>query len=856
MRRKRLAFLMAAVMLASVPASTALGSESSIADTRIVYEEDPDMAVTAEDEGGPSEGVGTDEEPGVSNEETMENEEPGVSDGESGENEALSVSDEEAIEDSQEVASDDSEADTAGSDAGEVVSDAVEEADSESVGTEETSGVSDEETGKNEALSESDGETIEDSQKVGADDSEADTAGSDADEGLSDADEKANSESVGTDEEPGVSAIAEEEPEANESVCADADTGSSLTLTYTSELKLEPGQEGKLEVTAVSTLANPVMSYSWYKYDSGCDEYVEIDGANLNTLSVSTAGTYLCIVSDSVQEEYVYISVIINTGLTVSYDEEETEIALTPGSNVIMTVSASDELDEPEITFTWYRYDSEQFAYVQIGDPASGTMSSLGVSEAGEYRCTVTNSYETMSVFYWVYVDSGLSASADAAYILVKTGDTATLSVSAASEYGPLSYSWYTDDAEDESVEANTASSLTVSGLTAGSYYYYCEVSDTYCTNRVIFYIKVADEIGETATSFTEAQSISAGSTQLATIKYGGDMMYFTITPTVSGTYIFYTDVSEDTCGYLYNADYEELVYNDDEGEENTNFKISYDLIAGETYYLGVRYYSEDNVGTFNVYMVSGMSTCSHTATGTWVTTKAATCTTAGTRVQYCKDCGTSVVVKSETIAATGHTWSDWTTASEATVFAAETQTRTCSVCDATETRTVGSKLTPTITVNATSIKLKVKQSTTALTVTGLANGDSIKSWKSSNKKIVTVNSKGKITAKSKTGSATITITLASGKKQKIKVKVQKAAVKTTKVTVESKKLTLKKGKSRKLLPIITPITSIQKITYKSSNKKVATVNAKGKVVAKKKGTATITIKSGSKKVKVKVTVK
>ncbi|MFR8755744.1 MAG: Ig-like domain-containing protein, partial [Clostridium sp.] len=41
-----------------------------------------------------------------------------------------------------------------------------------------------------------------------------------------------------------------------------------------------------------------------------------------------------------------------------------------------------------------------------------------------------------------------------------------------------------------------------------------------------------------------------------------------------------------------------------------------------------------------------------------------------------------------------------------------------------------------------------------------------------------------------------------------------------------------------------------------SSNKKVATVSAKGVVTGKKKGTAKITIKSGSKSVKVTVRVK
>ena len=71
--------------------------------------------------------------------------------------------------------------------------------------------------------------------------------------------------------------------------------------------------------------------------------------------------------------------------------------------------------------------------------------------------------------------------------------------------------------------------------------------------------------------------------------------------------------------------------------------------------------------------------------------------------------------------------------------------------------------------LNVTSIKLQKKQSTTKVKVTGLANGDSVKSWTSSNKKIVTVDKNGKIKAGKKTGNAKITVTLKSGKKAILK---------------------------------------------------------------------------------------
>ena len=235
--------------------------------------------------------------------------------------------------------------------------------------------------------------------------------------------------------------------------------------------------------------------------------------------------------------------------------------------------------------------------------------------------------------------------------------------------------------------------------------------------------------------------------------------------------------------------------------------------------------------------------------------TKKATCTADGTLTYTCSRCNET---KTETIKATGHKWSNWKRTAAATVFKPEVQTRKCSTCNKSETRNVGKKLAPKATLNASTVTLKVKQSTSGLKVTGLAKGDSVKSWKSSNSKIFTVRGKSngtcKITGK-KRGTAKLQITLASGLKKTVKVKVQTVAVKTSKITV-SKNVTVRKGKRVTLKPVVTPFTSRQKVTYTSSNKKIATVSSKGVVTGKKKGTAKITVKSGSKSVKVTVKVK
>lgn len=89
--------------------------------------------------------------------------------------------------------------------------------------------------------------------------------------------------------------------------------------------------------------------------------------------------------------------------------------------------------------------------------------------------------------------------------------------------------------------------------------------------------------------------------------------------------------------------------------------------------------------------------------------------------------------IKTETLSATGHKYGAWKTISIATVFAPAKQTRHCSVCSKSETRTYGSKLRTA--VNPFTCTTKVK-------------------YKSSNSKIAKVTSKGKITAGKKKGKA------------------------------------------------------------------------------------------------------
>ncbi len=275
---------------------------------------------------------------------------------------------------------------------------------------------------------------------------------------------------------------------------------------------------------------------------------------------------------------------------------------------------------------------------------------------------------------------------------------------------------------------------------------------------------------------------------------------------------------------------------------------------AGE--YISV-YYSSSSQS--RIYICRATKTLEVEHTHTWdegKITTASTCTKKGTKTFTCTVCGKT---KNQEVSVVAHKFTTWKTTTAATALAPAKQTHKCSTCGKTETRNYGNKLKPSIKVNISSILLKTRQKTTLLRVSGLAKGDSIVSWKSSNTNIAKVyrrsNGTCTIQAGTRSGKAIITIALRSGLKKNITVTVQKTTVKTTKITGVATSLKLKRNQKATLKPVLQPLTSGEKITYKSSNTKIAIVNSKGQITARSKGTATITVTSGRKSVRCKVIV-
>ena len=156
-----------------------------------------------------------------------------------------------------------------------------------------------------------------------------------------------------------------------------------------------------------------------------------------------------------------------------------------------------------------------------------------------------------------------------------------------------------------------------------------------------------------------------------------------------------------------------------------------------------------------------------------------------------------------------------------------------------TATCVVTVKKAPTsVALDKTAVTLAVGMKETLTATLTPTDSATYCAWSSSDETVATVTSGGVVTAK-KAGTATITVKTTNDKTATCTVTVKKAP---TAVTLDKTELSLKVGETYTLKKTLTPLNAYTTYTYTSSKTAVATVTSSGKVVAKKAGTAVITV--------------
>ena len=619
------------------------------------------------------------------------------------------------------------------------------------------------------------------------------------------------------------------------------------------DIALSPNQTYTMS-PSVKTLDNTddQLTYEW---DLDGESLEGVNSSSYTPPHISDEDYYCCRVTDHLGnylDIYWEFYVLEPGDQLVLYYEENYQVPY--GSDVALEVSAASGDTSTPITYQWYSrtYDphTDEAEDTLLSGKNQPALVLTQLQERGCYVCKVSQGTVSKEAEIYVSVESKLKADlpfngGNSAFVVVPDSQgNALLSVNASTDQDHLDYSWERND--KYAVLAEGVSSITVSDPG----YYVAKVSDGISREDVRFLVghPVAGSTDmETAPTLSSGDSImlnhTVDSTVYVKLNGKGIVQY------------------RSTCNCevsLITEDEYEIDYYEEFGEEGIEYNPETD---GSPVYLAIT--TDDEIGFEGAFTLvsfdeEGSGSYDGPVWGDWYVYKEPTCTSAGI-MRRNSLYGDGAFEEKIFGAALGHSFGS-ETVTPATALAPGRTTRTCSRCGEVLTGVVP-QLTAHLTLNASgTVPLQVKKSSAAIEAVSMADGDYLKSAESSNKKLgLTVSVSGKtvkIRAGKKTGKSVITVKTAGGASASFKIKVQKAKVVAKKAADFPKRLTLTKGQVYTLKPVITPITTPDKLKYSSSAKKVAAVSKAGVITAKNKGKAVVTLKVGNKSFKCNVKVK
>ena len=362
-----------------------------------------------------------------------------------------------------------------------------------------------------------------------------------------------------------------------------------------------PGEDVELAVAASCEKGAP--SYQWYDEDGNPIE--DEIYANYTVYDVTGPAVYYCEVSDDYGSDPVTVRFCIkmNTGLSVAYPEGLSgELNVLPGARTALGAVVTINGD--------YAYHCQWFYNDELQEDETGDTfltPALTDFDARAY-CSVTDDYGNEEMLsYYLIRDNGFFAYAKnhTPDLRVISWQPATLTVETGCLTGTINYRWqvetelydeeyeytYNDyvDIEDASGTIRTEDGVveyTTPAITAQAKYR-CVLMDPFEEKTVDFTVTPVDVTEIALNTETETE-----------ISDAGDWVYYSFTPAENGVYHFYSTGELDTVGYLFDAGWNRLAYNDD--SQGRNFLIEYTLTAGQTYYYGAKLYG-DRTGTFYV---------------------------------------------------------------------------------------------------------------------------------------------------------------------------------------------------------------------------------------------------------------
>ncbi|MBQ3506637.1 MAG: InlB B-repeat-containing protein, partial [Clostridia bacterium] len=332
-------------------------------------------------------------------------------------------------------------------------------------------------------------------------------------------------------------------------------------------------------------------------YNSTQDITIKLDECVTSTSSAATnftaeAGDIICISAykyNSSTNFYFYITTTLPEGGTAS-GVNDAETTLTTNDRTTYyemndTATLTSSLGNEYTFLGWYdetdtRISENRTYQLTVGDTdatytakwTKNRSATRGLSFSNAIQATSGNSYVTLIEKAGQVVYYSFTPTVSGYYKIYSSNNSADT-------YGYLYDSSYSCIENDDDDGGNNNFAIKDTYLYAGSTYYIA-VRMYSSDNTGSFTVNIALP----GSSFAEAIEVSSGGSYTTNIVSNGQDVYYKFVPTVSGSYTFYSTGSYDTEVYFYNSVYNNEAYND-QGGSNNNFSLTYNLVAGNTYY-------------------------------------------------------------------------------------------------------------------------------------------------------------------------------------------------------------------------------------------------------------------------------
>ncbi|MCD8005069.1 MAG: hypothetical protein LUE91_05390, partial [Oscillospiraceae bacterium] len=390
-----------------------------------------------------------------------------------------------------------------------------------------------------------------------------------------------------------VLAALQEAVEAEDAVWAVDEDGTITIDGETATISVSYDVALSIEVTAcdasnVTVAITPVITVtataSVASSSSSGGSSVTAYSAVVTEATLAVSGTYTIDIDLAGLSAYE-VTVVDASGASVTAEiKSDNVVTITSGLPETFTITVTKDED-------YHTYDKDSIVYTWFSDYSSCTATLTATDGTGYTKtvdCTVT------------YEDTiGATCTTDGATVYTATVTFGSTTYTNEKTVAIPATGHVAGEAVIENYVAATET-------TDGSYdaVVYCTVCGEELSRMTITIQATGSTDGSGSTSDDSTGNIlMVGTASTATIASGGDQVIFSFTPSESATYVFYTREDDmDTYGCLYDASFN-LLAEDDDGGSGTNFRISYTLTAGETYYLAARYYSSSSTGSFSVYV-------------------------------------------------------------------------------------------------------------------------------------------------------------------------------------------------------------------------------------------------------------